>query len=131
MYLVALVTIVIGVVGLVQPESLTAIRRTYFASPGRIVAAGAFRLAMGLVLILAASASRWPRVMRVFGALMCMQAFSAMLMGQERARFILEFETAHTELLRTGAIVALVTGIVMAFSVASRSSHTRRSILPK
>jgi hypothetical protein len=65
-YLVALVTIVIGVVGLVQPDSVTVIRRMYFASPARIAAAGAFRLAMGLALVLAASASRWPRLMRAF-----------------------------------------------------------------
>jgi hypothetical protein len=128
--LVGLVTIAVGAVGIAQPDSLSALRRSYFATPGQLYAAGAIRLAMGLVLIAAASAARWPRVLRMLGALMCVQALSATLMGAERARVILEWETMHSALLRAGALVALVTGVLIAVAVTTRSSNERRSAAP-
>ena len=56
--LVALFTIVVGIGGLVSPESGTEIRRLYFATPLRLYMAGAIRVAMGLVVILSAAGSR-------------------------------------------------------------------------
>ncbi len=84
--LVALITIVVGMAGIVATDSAIALRRLYFTTPGRFYAAGAVRIAIGLVLILAASGSRWPRIMRAFGAPMCLQAIAANLFGIERAR---------------------------------------------
>ena len=115
--LFAVVTIVVGIVGIVSPDSLTTVRRQYFATPVRLYAAGAVRVAMGLVLILVAPASRAPRTMRALGAVVCMQGLAAMLLGPERARAILEWETMHTALLRAGAVVALATGCFIAFAV--------------
>jgi hypothetical protein len=104
------------------------LRRSYFATPGRIYAAGALRIAMGLVLILAAPVARWPMMLRVFGAMMCLQGLSAALMGAEHARVILEWEAVHTTLLRLGAIVALVTGVLMALAVTTRSTDAPRNV---
>jgi hypothetical protein len=115
--LVALFTIVVGIVGLVSPDSLTALRRLYFATPGRLYPAAAVRVAMGLVLILAAPASRAPKILRALGAVVCMQGLAATLLGPERARAILEWETSHPVLLRAGAVVALATGGFIAFVV--------------
>lgn len=115
--LVALFTVGVGVVGLVSPASLTAVRRQYFAAPAGLYAAGAVRLAMGLVVILGARASRAPKTLRLLGALMCMQGVSATILGPERARTVLEWETMHTELLRVGAIVALASGVFMVVAV--------------
>ena len=126
--LVALFTIAVGVVGIVYPDSVTTLRRLYFATPGRLYAAGAVRVAMGLVLILAASGSRWPRTLRALGAVMCLQAFAATLMGPERARAILEWEAMHTALLRAGAGVALVSGGFIAFAVTKRPSEEQRKV---
>jgi len=115
--LVALFTIVVGIAGLVWPESGTTVRRLQFATPVGLYAAGAVRVAMGLVLILAASNSRWPRALRTLGAVMCLQGLTANLLGLERARAILEWEAMHTALLRAGAVVALVTSGFVAFAV--------------
>ena len=90
--LVALFTIVVSMGGIVSPDSLMTLRRLYFATPGRFYAAGAVRVAMGLVLILAASGSRWPRTLRALGAVMCLQTLAANLFGFERARAIMEWE---------------------------------------
>jgi hypothetical protein len=122
---VPLVTIVVGTIGIVHPDSLTATRRSYFATPGRQHVAAAIRLLMGLVVVVSAARSRWPALLRVLGTLMCLQAVSATLMGAEHARTVLEWETMHPALLRVGAIVALVSGGFMALAVTTRSSADR------
>src|SRR5450432_1232705 len=101
--LVALFTIAISIGAIVSPDSIMPLRRLYFATPGRFYAAGVVRVAMGLVLILAASSSRWPRILRALGAVMCLQALAATIFGLERARAIMEWEAMHTALLRSGA----------------------------
>jgi hypothetical protein len=117
-FLVALFTIVVGIGGLISPESLTEIRWLYFATPARLYTAGAVRVAMGLVVILSAAASRAPKTLRALGAVMCMQGLAATLMGPNHARAILEWETMQgTSLLRVGAAVALAAGVFLAFAL--------------
>jgi len=124
--LIALFIIVVGVVGIVSPDSVTTVRWQYFATPIGLYAASAVRIAMGLVLILVAPISRAPRTLRVLGALMCMQGIAAQLFGLDRARAILEWEAMHTALLRTGAVVASATGCFVAFAViAGRRLESR------
>jgi len=124
--LVALVTIVVGIGGLISPESGTEIRRLYFATPVRLYTAGAVRVAMGLVVILSAAASRAPKTLRALGAVMCMQGLAATLMGPDRARAIMEWETMHgTALLRVGAAVALAAGCFVAFAVSGHRPKRR------
>jgi hypothetical protein len=116
--LVALFTIVVGIGGLISPESGTEIRRLYFATPMRLYGAAAVRVAMGLVVILSATDSRAPKTLRALGALMCMQGLSATLLGPEHARTVLEFEARQgPALLRVGAAVALAAGGFMAFAL--------------
>ena len=117
--LVALFTVVVAVVGLVSPASVTAVRRQYFVTPTGLYTAGAVRLAMGLVVILAATASRAPKTLRLLGALMCMQGLSATILGPERARTVLEWETMRPALLRAGAILALASSVFMVFAVTT------------
>ena len=116
--LVAVVTIV-GSVGFVSPESLTAARRLYFASPLGLYSAGALRMIMGGVVILCARASRAPKILRALGSVMCLQALVAMLLGPVRAQAVLEFEAAQdAALLRAGAAVAIVCGAFVVFAVS-------------
>jgi hypothetical protein len=122
--LVALFTILVGIVGIVSPDSLTTVRRQYFATPVGLYAAGTLRVAMGLVVILSAPSSRAPKTLRALGAVMCMQVIAATLFGPDRARAILEWETMHAALLRAGAVVALASGGFMAFAVSGRRRQT-------
>ena len=121
MLLLALFTIVVSLVGIVSPDSVMMIRRAYYTPRGLLIG-GAVRLAMGVVLILAASSSRWPKTLRVLGAMMCLQGISANLLGLERARAILEWEAQHMALLRAGAVVALVSNVFIAFAVTKKPS---------
>ena len=117
--LVAVFTIIVGIVGLISPDSLTTARRLYFATPVGLYAAGAVRVAMGLVVILNAPASRAPKTLRALGAVMCMQGLAATLLGPDRARAVLEWETMQgTALLRVGAAVALAAGCFLAYAVS-------------
>lgn len=118
--ILALFTIVVGIAGIVSPDSVTTVRRQYFATPIRLFAAGAVRVAMGLVLILVAPVSRAPKTLRALGAVVCMQGLAAQLFGLDRARAILEWEAMHTALLRAGAVVALASGGFVAFAVTGR-----------
>ena len=117
--IVALFTVLVGVMGIVSPDSVTTVRRLYFATPAGLYTAAAVRMAMGLVVILFAPHSRTPRTLRALGAVMCMQALSATLLGPERARAVLEWEGAHSALLRGGAVVALAAGGFLVFAVAA------------
>ena len=125
--LVALFTIVLSMGGIVSPDSLMTLRRLYFATPGRFYAAGAVRVAMGLVLILAASSSRWPRTLRALGAVVCLQGLSATLLGPDHGRAIMEWEGMQgSALLRAGAAVALASGGFIVFAVTQGPSEEQR-----
>ena len=116
--LVAVFTIVVGIAGLVSPDSVTTVRRLYFATPVSLYSAAAVRVGMGLVLILSAPASRTPKTLRALGAVVCMQGFTAALLGPDHARAVLEWETMQgTALLRVGAAIALAAGSFIAFAV--------------
>ena len=121
--LLALFIIVAGIMGIVATDSAITLRRLYFATPGRFYTAGAVRVAMGLVLILAASSSRRPGTLRALGAVMCLQAVAANLFGIERARAIMEWEAMQgTTFLRAGAAVALASGVFVVFAFTKRPS---------
>ena len=122
--LVALFIVVVGMVGIVSPDSLTTVRRQYFATPVGLYTAGAVRVVMGLVLILVARVSRAPKILRTLGAVMCAQGLAATLLGLDRAHAILEWEVMHPALLRAGAVVALASGGFVALAVAK--SNERR-----
>ncbi len=117
--LVALLTVVFGIAGLVSPDSVTAVRRQNVATPTGLYTAAAVRLAMGLVVILGATASRAPKTLRLLGALMCMQGLSATILGPEHARTVLEWETMRPALLRAGTLVALASGLFMVFAMTT------------
>jgi hypothetical protein len=125
--LLAVILIVVSMVGIVATDSAMTFRRSYFATPGRFYAAGAIRVSMGLVLILAASRSRWPRILRALGAVMCLQAIAANLFGIERARAIMEWEAMQgNALLRVGAVIALASAVFIAFAFFKRPSSEQR-----
>jgi hypothetical protein len=126
--LVAVFTIIVGIVGITSPESVTLVRRLYFATPAGLYVAGAVRVAMGLVVILCAPASRAPKTLRALGAAMCMQALVATLLGPERARAVLEWETMQgTAALRVGAAVALAIGCFLVFAISGHRFKTAPS----
>ena len=120
---VALLSIVVGIVGIVSPDTGMTVRRLYFATPVLFYAVVAVRSAMGLGLVLAASHSRWPRTLRALGAVVCLQGLAATLLGLDHARAIMEWEGMQGNvLLRAGAAVALASGGFIVFAATQRPS---------
>jgi hypothetical protein len=118
-FLVAVFTICVGIVGIVSPEYGTMARRGYFATPITLYAAVGLRMVMGLVVILAAPGSRAPNTMRALGAVMCLQALTATVLGPDHARAVMEWETKQgPALLRLGAGVALAAGVFMVLALS-------------
>jgi hypothetical protein len=119
---VALFTVAIGVFGIVAPDSLTMARRHLLDSPGVVLyVAGPVRVAMGLVLIVFAPKSRTPWALRVIGLVMALQGIVPQFIGIDRERMILEREVMLGDaVLRTGAVVALVSGCFIGFVVTPR-----------
>lgn len=128
---VALLSIIVGIAGIISPDGGMAVRQLYFATPGLFYAVVGVRSAMGLGLVLAASHSRWPRTLRVLGAVVCLQGLTATLLGLDHARAIMEWERMQGHaLLRAGAAVALASGGFIVFAVtqgppAEPSGRTR------
>ena len=81
----ALFTIVVGIGGLISPETGTDNSTAGLCDAWRLYTAAAVRVAMGLVVILSAAASRAPKTLRALSAVMCMQGLAATLMGRDHA----------------------------------------------
>lgn len=67
--LFGLVIVSLGVLGLAAPETFLA-ALSFFQQGNRIYVAAAVRIVIGIVVIAAASESRWPRALRVAGGLL-------------------------------------------------------------
>ena len=115
--LVALFAIVVGVVGLVAPETLMTIGR-YVVTPVGLYAIAALRVAIGLLVIGVAPISRVPKVLRVVGVVMIVAGVSTPLIGVERTRAILDWEAAQgTNFLRAVASLVVAIGGLFAFAL--------------
>ncbi|HEY7188296.1 MAG TPA: SgcJ/EcaC family oxidoreductase [Vicinamibacterales bacterium] len=123
---VALLSIIVGIVGIVSPDRGMTLRRLYFASPGLFYAVVAVRFASGLGLILFAASSRWPFTLRVIGVVVCLQGLAATLLGFDHAHAIMEWEGMQgPTLLRAGAAVSLLTGAFIVFAVTRGASERK------
>ena len=116
--LVALFIIVVGVAGILAPDSLLTIGR-YLVTPVGLYAVAVLRVAIGLVLILVARISRAPRTLRALGAFVIVAGLATPLFGVRRAQAILDWEAAQgAALIRLGAVLAVAIGGFIAFAVA-------------
>jgi len=117
--LVALFIMVVGMAGVLTPDSLITVGR-YVVTPVGLYAVAALRVGIGLVLMLVARISRAPKTLRVFGAVALVGGLATPLFGVERARAILDWEATHgAALIRVGAGLALAAGGFIAFAVAA------------
>jgi hypothetical protein len=124
--LVAVFAITVGIVGIVSPDDLTAVRRLLLDRPGVVLyIAGLIRIAMGLVLVVFAPRSLTPRILRVMGVIMALQVIVPQFIGIDRERMIFEEEVllGHGA-LHIGAVIALASGCFIAFVVTRRRELT-------
>jgi hypothetical protein len=122
--LVAMLVVLVGITGVIAPDSLFAIGR-YVVTPAGLYAIAVARIVVGIVLIMAAPLSRAPRLLRGLGGLVMLAGLMTPLFGVERTRAVLEWESAQgTALIRLGGVLALALGGFLAFAV----SPVRRTV---
>lgn len=119
--LVALVVVAAGLTGLVAPDLLVAIGRS-LVTPGGMYLIGGLRVAIGIVLLMTAPASRAARALRVLGAFVIVAGLITPWFGVERAGGILDWESQRSQFLRIEAALLVGLGAWLAFVIASGPS---------
>jgi hypothetical protein len=117
--LVAIFIMLVGVAGVFAPDRLMTLAR-YAVTPVGLYVTAALRVGIGLVLILVARISRAPRTFRVFGVVAIVGGFATLLLGADRARAILDWQSSQGDvLIRVGAGLALAIGGFIAFALSA------------
>jgi hypothetical protein len=118
--LIGLFVMIVGVVGIAAPSVLLRVAE-YATTPIGLYAVAALRIGIGIVLIRVAPTSRTPTLLRVLGAIAVGAGVITALVGVDRARAMLAWETSQgTTLIRLGAVVALVFGAFIVTAVGGR-----------
>ena len=92
-------------------------------TPTGLYAIAALRIAIGLVLVFAATASRAPRAVRVLGLIVIIAGLTTPWFGVARARAVLNWlESAGPLLMRLDAVVGMALGgfLVYVFRTPTR-----------
>jgi hypothetical protein len=112
------VMICIGVIGLAAPGRFV-MGAEYSLTPRGLYIIAGLRIVVGIVLLIAASASRLPTTMRVFGAIAVVAGLTTPLVGLDRARAIFAWSSTYgTSVIRVWGVIALLAGAVIAFAFA-------------
>jgi hypothetical protein len=122
-FLVALFMIILGVIGLIAPLSLLSTARFTTTSTG-LYAAAAVRLAIGLILVAAGSDSRFPKTLRLLGALAIIGGVATLVLGSERAIAIANWASTYgTTIIRGFGVFALAVGGFIAYAVSGQRAR--------
>jgi hypothetical protein len=116
---VAGVLVALGVGALVIPEFLIGIGRNMVSTTG-LYAAGAVRVGIGLVLMLAARESRAPGLLRAIGTVVLVASVATPLFGVDAARARLDWEAAHLTLYRLEGAMFIWLGWVILSTIQPR-----------
>jgi len=109
--LVGVFLILLGLAGMIRPGALMDFGYQLLTPLG-LYAAAALRIGIGLVLVLAATGTRWPRSLRVLGCIILGVGLATALMGVERARAALDWWSAQGwVVIRLPYLAATVIGV--------------------
>jgi hypothetical protein len=117
---ISLLLLVQGLIGLAVPDVFVGVVRFMQTSPA-IYAAAAVRVAVGIVLLQAASTSRLPVFLRILGGFVLLGGLLTPFVGRQFAEVILGWWSSQgSALVPLFAAVSLVLGLVTAYAVAPR-----------
>ena len=107
---IGVMVVLVGAIILAAPDVLLALGRSV-TTAGGLYAVAALRIALGLVFVLAAPASRAPRTLRVLGVIVIIAGLATPWFGVARVRAILDWWTgAGPSFMRIPAVVAIAIG---------------------
>lgn len=115
---VGLFVLVLGVLGLVRPATLIGLVERPWKSQTGLYLAIVFRSLLGVLLIAAASGTRFPWVLGALGVLSLISAVLIPLIGYERlSRFVEWWATRPAGFVRAWALVACAFGAFLIYAV--------------
>jgi len=125
-FCISLLLLVQGLIGLTAPDVFAGVVRFMQTSPA-IYAAAAVRVVVGFVLLQAASTSRLPVFLRIFGGFVLLGGLLTPFVGRQFAEVILDWWSSHgSALVRLFAAVSLTLGLVTAYAVAPSTKRLAR-----
>ena len=121
-WIVALFVIASGVTGIIAPDWLSSVR-SLVATPAGLLVIAVIRIAIGIVLIMVAPASRTPRTLQILGGAVLLAGLVTPLFGVERTKAVLAWEAAHGSVwLRVGGALAVAIGGFLTFALTPRNT---------
>jgi len=119
-WLLAAFVVAAGVAGIVAPDAILRLR-ALAATQGALLVFAALRVAIGVLLIMAAPRSRAPRTLQTAGAVMLLVGLATPLFGVERTRAVLDWEAAQgPSLIRLGGAIVVVLGGLLTVALRPR-----------
>lgn len=107
---IGVLVILCGAIIVAAPDVLLSLGRSV-TTPGGLYAISVLRIALGLVFVLAAPASRAPRTLRMLGVIVIIAGLTTPWFGVARARAVLDWSvSAGPSVLRLVAGVAMAIG---------------------
>jgi hypothetical protein len=123
-FLVGILGIVMGLLGIFQPDLLVSVGRYSLAAPGLYVV-GAARLIIGLILFLGARTSRAPTLLRILGVAICIGGVVIAGVTVARSNTLLDWWSIHGPgFIGVGAIIVLVLGSLVVYATAPRKGNS-------
>ncbi len=118
--LVGVFFIFIGIASVARPAGLMAMGY-YIVTPIGLYVVAALRIGIGLVLVVAASASRAPNTLRILGTIIFVAGLVTPFVGVDRTRAMLDWWTAQGPVfIRLSSCVAIAIGAFITYVVAAR-----------
>jgi|SRR5664279_20093 len=109
----------VGLVGVVAPSYILDIGRSLL-TPMSLYGVAAFRIGVGVVLLLVAAQSRAPTVLRVFGIVVVLAGVFTFFLGVERSGAILDWWSAQGPLFMRLCLAApLAMGLFIVYALTS------------
>jgi len=122
-WLVVLFVLAAGVTGVAFPDRLIGLRGPA-ASQAGLLGFAVLASAVGIVLIMAAPASRVPKTLQAAGAAFLFAGMATPFVGVERTRALLDWAAAQGPwLVRAWGAVVLAAGAFLVFSLRPRAAR--------
>jgi hypothetical protein len=116
---IGLLLAAIGLVGVVAPSYILEIGRSLL-TPMSLYVVAAFRIGIGVVLVLVAADSRLPAALRVFGIVIVLSGVFTLFLGVERSRAILDWWSNQGPLFMRFCLTGpLVIGLFIVYALTS------------
>jgi hypothetical protein len=115
--IIGLLITAMGLTGFIHPPSLLRLARAIWQSPRGIYVVVTLRVILGLTLITAAPACRFPTAVRSLGILALIAAAYVIFLGTSRIRKLLEWWAARpTPLIRAWLLIPTTLGCFLIYT---------------